>query len=90
MANPYHHNIIPFALFHMARDLCGQRQPMLAVPILVAAHDSRTYFLGLRDWDHGLDLYVDVVGTSPLAGLYRAHFVPRGGAVERAAAMKVT
>jgi hypothetical protein len=35
------------------------------------------------DWEHGRDLYVDVVGSSPLAVSYRENFVP-GGAVERA------
>ncbi len=38
----------------------------------------------IRDWEHGRDLFVDVVGTLPLAGSYRAGFVP-GAAVAKAA-----
>ena len=42
----------------------------------------------IGDWEHGRDLFIDVVGSSPLARSYRAGFVP-GGAVAKAALHKL-
>jgi hypothetical protein len=50
--------------------------------------EARRPDLVFFDWDNGRDLYVFVVGSSPLALSYRECYVP-GGAGVRAAAHKV-
>lgn len=65
----------------------GQRELMLPVP--VPCFEPRRADLLIGEWDYDRDLYVDVVGTSPWAGSYWAHFEPRG-AVERTAALMMT
>jgi hypothetical protein len=65
------------------------REPPL--PVRVVGFEMRRPDLVFLDWDGGRDLYVDVVGISPLAASYLAgggDFVA-GGAAARAAAGKL-
>eukprot|EP00884_Botryococcus_braunii_P021545 jgi/Botrbrau1/8074/Bobra.0230s0001.1 len=48
-----------------------------------------TVYLRLHAWEEGLDLYIDIVGSSPLTVANLLHFVP-GGAAARAAQDKQT
>jgi hypothetical protein len=64
-------------------------------PIQVPGLASRQPDLVFRDWGRGQDLFVDVVGTSPLAASYRGAFDSAsyrgallGGAASRASAGK--
>lgn len=63
------------------------REP--AFPTPVPGHERRRADLRLHGWEEGRDLYVDVVGSSPLTVANLQHFVP-GGAATRAAADKQT
>ena len=47
-------------------------------------HERRRADLRLHGWEEGRDLYIDVVGSSPLTVANLQHFVP-GGAATRAA-----
>jgi hypothetical protein len=58
------------------------------LPVRVVGFASRRPDLVFQDWDGGRDLYIDVVGTSPLAAAYWAGgegFVPSGAAARAAA-----
>ena len=63
------------------------REP--AFPTPVPGHERRRADRRLHAWEEGRDLYVDVVGSSPLTVANLQHFVP-GGAATRAAADKQT
>jgi hypothetical protein len=86
-ANTYRHKPVRDWLFRMAREfgVSVWREPALSAQI--PGSDSQRPDLVLVDWDNGRDLYVDVVGTSPLTRSYRSSFVP-WGAVGRVAALK--
>jgi hypothetical protein len=86
LANTFRHNAVWDCLLRMATELLlpiGKEPPL---PVQVLGLSTRRPDLVVRDWDNGRDLYLDVVGTSPLALSYRESFTP-GGA--RAAAQKV-
>ena len=57
------------------------REP--AFPTPVPGQERRRADLRLHAWEEGRDLYVDVVGSSPLTAANLQHFVP-GGAAMRA------
>ena len=63
------------------------REPPFPTP--VPGHERRRADLRLHGWEEGRDLYVDVVGSSPLTVANLQHFVP-GGAATRAAEDKQT
>jgi hypothetical protein len=85
------HNAVRDLLFRIGKEVEAvvTREPPL--PVRVVGFETRRPDLVFLDWDGGRDLYVDVVGTSPLAASYWAGggaFVP-GGAPARAAAGKL-
>ena len=63
------------------------REP--AFPTPVPGQERRRADLRLHAWEEGRDLYIDIVGSSPLTTANLQHFVP-GGAAERAAQDKQT
>eukprot|EP00884_Botryococcus_braunii_P002895 jgi/Botrbrau1/12606/Bobra.0169s0133.1 len=63
------------------------REP--AFPTLVSGQERRRADLRLHAWEEGRDLYIDIVGSSPLTVANLLHFVP-GGAAARAAQDKQT
>jgi hypothetical protein len=88
VANTYRHNMVRDCLFRIAKKLGVSvgREPQF--PIQAPGMEARRPDLVLFGWDNGRDLYLDVVGSSPLALSYRESYEP-GGAVVRAAAHKV-
>eukprot|EP00884_Botryococcus_braunii_P008718 jgi/Botrbrau1/17848/Bobra.0127s0088.1 len=90
-ADTYRHNAVRDILFRVGKEIEAVvvRKPSLPVRVLgFAAHRLDLMF---QDWEGGRDLYIDVVGTSPLAPSYGcggAGFLP-GGAAVRAAAGKL-
>eukprot|EP00884_Botryococcus_braunii_P013457 jgi/Botrbrau1/22111/Bobra.0206s0037.1 len=85
------HNAVRDLLFRIGKEVeaAVNREPPL--PVRVLGFETRRPDLVFLDWVGGRDLYVDVVGTSPLAASYWAgggEFVP-GGAAARAAAGKL-
>lgn len=50
-----------------------------AFPVQVPGVESRRTDFMMLDWEHGRDIYIDVVGTFPLARSHRAGFVPGEG-----------
>jgi hypothetical protein len=62
------------------------REPQF--PVQVPGMEARRPDLVFYNWEHGRDLYIDVVGSSPHAVSYRENFVP-GGAVARGASHKM-
>ena len=88
VANTYRHNQVRDCLYRVAKELqlMVGREPQF--PVQAPGLEARRPDLVLFDWDNGRDLYVDVVGSSPLAQSYREYYVP-GGAVTRAAAHKM-
>ena len=88
VANTFRHNAIRDLILRIGRELSLPvgREP--SFPVQVPGLETRRADLVIRDWEHGRDLFVDVVGTSPLARSYRAGFVP-GGAVAKAALHKM-
>lgn len=63
------------------------REP--AFPTPVPGQERRRADLRLHAWEEGRDLYIDIVGSSPLTAANLQHFVP-GGAAVRAAQDKQT
>eukprot|EP00884_Botryococcus_braunii_P013095 jgi/Botrbrau1/21787/Bobra.0190s0014.1 len=63
------------------------REP--AFPTPVPGQERRRTDLRLHAWEEGRDLYIDIVGSSPLTVANLLHFVP-GGAAARAAQDKQT
>eukprot|EP00884_Botryococcus_braunii_P000165 jgi/Botrbrau1/10149/Bobra.0121s0001.1 len=63
------------------------REP--AFPTPVPGQERRRADLRLHAWEEGRDLYIDIVGSSPLTVANLLHFVP-GGAAARAAQDKQT
>jgi hypothetical protein len=63
------------------------REP--AFPTPVPGQERRRADLRLHAWEEGRDLYIDIVGSSPLTVANLLHFVP-GGAAVRAAQDKQT
>jgi hypothetical protein len=63
------------------------REP--AFPTPVPGQERRRADLCLNAWEEGRDLYIDIVGSSPLTTVNLQHFVP-GGAAELAAQDKQT
>eukprot|EP00884_Botryococcus_braunii_P013276 jgi/Botrbrau1/2194/Bobra.101_2s0025.1 len=61
------------------------REP--AFPTPVPGQERRRADLRLHAWEEGRDLYIDIVGSSPLTVANLLHFVP-GGATARAAQAK--
>jgi hypothetical protein len=60
----YSHNVVRDRLFRILQVLVG-REPQFRVQIPgIEAHRPDLVFF---DWEHGRDLYADVVGLSPLA-----------------------
>eukprot|EP00884_Botryococcus_braunii_P022923 jgi/Botrbrau1/9314/Bobra.0111s0038.1 len=91
VANTYCHNAVRDILFRMGKEVEAVviREPSL--PVRVPGFEARRPDLMFQDWEGGRDLYIDVVGTSPLAQSYGrggAGFVP-GEAAARAAAGKL-
>jgi hypothetical protein len=88
VANTYRHNRVRDCLFRMAKELQVMvgREPQF--PVQAPGLEARWPDLVFFDWDNGRDIYVDVVGSSPLAQSYRECYVP-GGAVVRAGAHKM-
>jgi hypothetical protein len=91
VAVTFRHNAVRDVLFRIGKEVevVVTREPPL--PVRVVGFEARRPDLLFVDWDGGRDLYVDVVGTSPLAASYWAgggDFVP-GGAATRAAGGKV-
>jgi hypothetical protein len=62
-----------------------QREPHF--PVRVPGFEGRRPDLLFKDWEQGRDLFVDVVGSSPLAASNLGGFVP-GGAASRAVLRK--
>eukprot|EP00884_Botryococcus_braunii_P006632 jgi/Botrbrau1/15970/Bobra.0294s0008.1 len=91
VANIYRHNAVRYILFRVGKEVetVVVREPPL--PVRVLGFEARRPDLMFQDWEGGRDLYIDVVGTSPLPPSYGrggARFVP-GGAGARAAAGKL-
>eukprot|EP00884_Botryococcus_braunii_P021563 jgi/Botrbrau1/8090/Bobra.0230s0015.1 len=91
VAVTYRHNAVRDMLFRVGKEVEAvvTREPPL--PVRVVGFETRRPDLVFLDWDGGRDLYVDVVGTSPLAASHLAGggaFLP-GGAAARAAAGKL-
>eukprot|EP00884_Botryococcus_braunii_P007583 jgi/Botrbrau1/16826/Bobra.150_2s0051.1 len=91
VAVTYRHNAVRDMLFRIGKEVEAvvTREPPL--PVRFVGFETRRPDLVFLDWDGGRDLYVDVVGTSPLAASNLAGggaFVP-GGAAARAAAGKL-
>eukprot|EP00884_Botryococcus_braunii_P009078 jgi/Botrbrau1/18171/Bobra.53_1s0039.1 len=74
-ANTYRHNAVRDILFWMGKEVETMvvREPPL--PVRVLGFEARRPDLMFQDWEGGRDLYIDVVGTSPLSPSYS-----RGGA----------
>eukprot|EP00884_Botryococcus_braunii_P023541 jgi/Botrbrau1/9871/Bobra.0080s0006.1 len=88
VAFTFRHNAVWDALFRIGKEVEAMvtREPPL--PVRVLGFEARRPDLMFADWDGGRDLYVDVVGTSPLAASYwtgGGDFVPSGTAARAAA-----
>eukprot|EP00884_Botryococcus_braunii_P006641 jgi/Botrbrau1/15979/Bobra.0375s0004.1 len=93
VAVTFRHNAVRDLLFRIGMEVAavGTREPPL--PVRVVGFESHGPDLVFLDWDGGWDLYVDVMGTSPLAASYWSGgggggVVP-GGVAARAAAGKL-
>eukprot|EP00884_Botryococcus_braunii_P011270 jgi/Botrbrau1/20143/Bobra.0173s0045.1 len=82
------HNAVWDLLFRIGKEVEAVVTWEPPLPVRVVGFETRRPDLVFLDWDGGRDLYVDVVGTSPLAASYWAggwEFVPGGGAARAAA-----
>eukprot|EP00884_Botryococcus_braunii_P021482 jgi/Botrbrau1/8017/Bobra.384_2s0039.1 len=91
VAVTYRHNAVRDMLFRIGKEVEAvvTREPPL--PVRVVGFETRRPDLVFLDWDGGRDLYVDVVGTSPLAASYLAgggEFVPGGAAAGKLASYR--
>lgn len=87
VAVTYRHNVVRDLLYRLAKDLGLDvaREPHF--PVRVPGAEGRRPDLVFREWEGGRDLYLDVVGSSPLSATNVVGFVP-GGAYDRAVARK--
>jgi hypothetical protein len=70
VANTYRHNAVRDILIRAGKEVgtVVVREPPL--PVRVPGFEARRPDLMFQDWEGGRDLYIDVVGTSPLAPSY--------------------
>jgi hypothetical protein len=78
----YRHNSVRDILFRICKELgmAVEREP--SFPVRVPGAEGRRPDLLLKDWEGGKDLYIDVVGSSPLAVSSQKGFEPGGGVSE--------
>jgi hypothetical protein len=89
VANTYCHNAVRDILIRVGKEVV--REPPFPFRVLGFEARARRPDLMFQDWEGGRDLYIDVVGTSPLEPSYgrgAAGFLP-GGAGAWAAAGKL-
>jgi hypothetical protein len=87
VATTHRHNMVRDILFRIARELGVRVEREPHFPVRVPGAEGRRPDIVLRDWDEGRDLFVDVVGSSPLAVSHREAFVP-GGSLTKAVTRK--
>jgi hypothetical protein len=80
IAVTYRHNAVRGILYRMAKELGLDVVRETHFPIHVPGAEGRRPDLLLKEWEGGRDLYLDVVGSSPLAGTNVGAFAPSGGA----------
>jgi hypothetical protein len=85
VAKTYRHVTVRDCLFRVPRELqlSVGREPQF--PVQIPGLASRRPDLVFRDLHRGRDVFVHVVGTSPLAASYREAFTPAGAASQAAA-----
>eukprot|EP00884_Botryococcus_braunii_P016635 jgi/Botrbrau1/3655/Bobra.0204s0045.1 len=79
VANTYSRNAVRDCLLRMAKELQLQVRKEPPLPVQVLGLSTRPPDLVVPDWDNGRDLFLDVVGTSPLPSSYGGDFSPPGG-----------